>query len=100
MMMPGHPSQLQPVHPMHGGPPLQSAPPPAQNTQQQSSNRQSASLVIKNYFSTRNGDKKIFFCLFCFLETKLHLEVYSRRSHEGGVGGEVQPQRRVAGKFL
>ena len=45
MMMPGHPSQLQPVHPMHGGPPLQNVPPPAQNTQQQSSNRQSAALV-------------------------------------------------------
>lgn len=43
MMMPG---QLQ-QHPMHGGPPLQSAPPQAQNTQQQSSNRQSASLVGK-----------------------------------------------------
>lgn len=45
MMMPGHPGQLPPVHPMHGGPPLQSVPPPAQNTQQQSSNRQSAALV-------------------------------------------------------
>lgn len=74
---------------MHGGPPLQNAPPPAQNTQQQSSNRQSASLV--------NG--KIVFIEFQFVykfetfsETKLHLEVHTRRSHESGVGRQIQPQ--------
>lgn len=52
-MMPGHPGQLQPVHPMHGGPPLQNVPPPAQNTQQQSSNRQSAALVRKTLIFDR-----------------------------------------------
>lgn len=57
-MMPGHPGQM-PVHPMHSGPPLQSAPPAAQNSQQQSSNRQSASLVIGKLFLLSPG----FICL-------------------------------------
>lgn len=54
MMMPGHPphpSQLPPVHPMHGGPPMQQGPPPPTSSappsaqSQQSSNRQSSALV-------------------------------------------------------
>lgn len=35
-----------------------------------------------------------------FSETKLHLEVYTRRSHEGGVGRQIQPQWRMVGQFM
>lgn len=83
MMMPGHPGQLQPVHPMHGGPPLQNVQPPAQNTQQQSSNRQSASLVNLHKYLR-------FFSNVCFvyiLETKLYAEVHISWSHEGRLSG-------------
>jgi hypothetical protein len=69
-MMPGHPGQLQPVHPMHGGPPLQNVPPPAQNTQQQSSNRQSAALV--RIFVTKDFDLFTFFVNFRNQITRLN----------------------------